>query len=150
MTCHPVSAMVEASRRSNSRLTSPSTTSSEEGKGLSKHAATVATIIGNCGAIAGGLIAGYVSQYLGRRLTVIVCCVWTCCFLPLWLLPNTFPGLAAGAFFLQMGVQGAWSVVPVWLSEISPQAFRTTWPGVVSKLRFGARMIAKLTCLRSS
>jgi SHS family lactate transporter-like MFS transporter len=40
-------------------------------KGFSAHAATVATIIGNCGAIAGGGLAGFISQYLGRRLTIV-------------------------------------------------------------------------------
>lgn len=40
-------------------------------KGFSPHSATVATIIGNCGAIAGGIIAGGISQYLGRRLTIV-------------------------------------------------------------------------------
>lgn len=40
-------------------------------KNFSDHDATIATIIGNCGAIAGGAIAGYVSQYMGRRLTIM-------------------------------------------------------------------------------
>ncbi|KAK4054452.1 hypothetical protein OIV83_000946 [Microbotryomycetes sp. JL201] len=106
----------------------------EDGKGLSKHAATVATIIGNCGAIAGGSLAGYISQYLGRRITIIIFCIWAVAFLPLWLIPNTFGPLAAGAFFLQFGVQGAWGVVPVYLSEISPVAFRAVWPGVAYQL----------------
>jgi MFS transporter, SHS family, lactate transporter len=39
-------------------------------KGFSSHDATVATIIGNCGAISGSAVAGYVSQYIGRRLTI--------------------------------------------------------------------------------
>lgn len=96
----------------------------QESKGLSSHQSTVATIIGNVGAIVGGTIAGCasfpspadlrlpdlastdVSQFLGRRLTIIVCCLWTCAFIPLWLIPNSFGGLAAGAFMVQMGVQG--------------------------------------------
>jgi MFS transporter, SHS family, lactate transporter len=32
-------------------------------------------------------------------------------FIPLWILPNTFSGLSAGAFCIQFGVQGAWGVV---------------------------------------
>lgn len=79
----------------------------EAGKGLSKHAATVATIIGNCGAIAGGTIAGWLSQYLGRRITIIAFALFAVVFLPLWLLPSQFGGLAAGAFFVQFGVQGS-------------------------------------------
>ncbi|GAA5856199.1 hypothetical protein JCM8547_000815 [Rhodosporidiobolus lusitaniae] len=102
----------------------------QDSKGLSSHQSTLATIVGNCGAIAGGTVAGYVSQYLGRRLTIIACCIWTCCFIPLWLLPNSFSGLAAGAFFVQFGVQGAWGVVPIYLTEMSPVAFRAVWPGL--------------------
>ncbi|KAJ3007940.1 hypothetical protein HKX48_008860 [Thoreauomyces humboldtii] len=106
----------------------------QKGKGLSAHLATVATIIGNCGAVVGGTIAGYVSQYLGRRITIIICCCFTLVFLPLWYLPTSFAGLSAGAFFVQAGVQGAWGVIPVYLSELSPVAFRSTFPGVMYQL----------------
>ncbi|KAM0750242.1 carboxylic acid transporter [Meredithblackwellia eburnea MCA 4105] len=106
----------------------------QQSKKLSAHLATIATIIGNCGAIAGGTIAGYISQYLGRRLTIIIMCLWTCCFLPLWYLPTKFGPLAAGAFFVQFGVQGAWGVIPIYLTEISPPAFRAVWPGVAYQL----------------
>ncbi|GAA5857105.1 hypothetical protein JCM9279_001785 [Rhodotorula babjevae] len=106
----------------------------QDGKGLSAHQATLATIIGNVGAIVGGTVAGYISQFLGRRLTIIVMCIWTCAFIPLWYLPSTFGGLAAGAFFVQFGVQGAWGVIPVYLAELSPVAFRAVWPGVAYQL----------------
>jgi SHS family lactate transporter-like MFS transporter len=90
------------------------------GKGLGARNATLATITGNCGAVAGGVVAGYVSQYLGRRLTMMAACVWTLCFLPLWYLPTTFGPLAAGAFFVQFGVQGAWGVIPIYLTGAFP------------------------------
>lgn len=32
-------------------------------------------------------------------------------FIPLWILPSSFGALAAGAFCVQFGVQGAWGVV---------------------------------------
>lgn len=32
-------------------------------------------------------------------------------FIPLWILPTSFSALAAGAFCVQFGVQGAWGVV---------------------------------------
>jgi SHS family lactate transporter-like MFS transporter len=95
-----------------------------------KQLASKATIIGNCGAIAGGFVAGYLSQYLGRRLTIIGFVILTGVMIPPWILPKTFGGLAAGAFFVQFGVQGAWGVIPIYLSEISPPAFRATFPGV--------------------
>ncbi|KAI0693299.1 MFS general substrate transporter [Cerioporus squamosus] len=98
------------------------------------HNATVATIIGNCGAIAGGAIAGWVSQYIGRRLTIIIFVLLIGAFIPLWILPTSFGALAAGAFCIQFGVQGAWGVIPIQLAEISPPAFRATFPGVAYQL----------------
>jgi SHS family lactate transporter-like MFS transporter len=35
---------------------------------------------------------------------------------------------------MQFGVQGAWGVIPVFLSEISPPAFRATFPGVAYQI----------------
>ncbi|CDO76237.1 hypothetical protein BN946_scf184900.g1 [Trametes cinnabarina] len=98
------------------------------------HNATVATIIGNCGAIAGGAIAGWVSQYIGRRLTIIIFVLLIGAFIPLWILPTSFGALAAGAFCIQFGVQGAWGVIPIQLAEISPPAFRATFPGVAYQI----------------
>ncbi|KJA24395.1 hypothetical protein HYPSUDRAFT_38838 [Hypholoma sublateritium FD-334 SS-4] len=99
-------------------------------KNFSSHDATVATIIGNCGAVAGGVFAGWLSQYLGRRLTIVVHVLLIGAFIPLWILPSSFSALAAGAFCIQFGVQGAWGVIPIFLAEISPPAFRATFPGV--------------------
>jgi SHS family lactate transporter-like MFS transporter len=103
-------------------------------KGMSSHNATVATIIGNCGAIAGGIFAGWISQYIGRRLTIIIHVMLIGVFIPLWILPTTFSGLSAGAFCVQFGVQGAWGVIPIQLAEMSPPAFRATFPGVAYQL----------------
>ncbi|CAD6575134.1 MAG: hypothetical protein CYPHOPRED_005587 [Cyphobasidiales sp. Tagirdzhanova-0007] len=103
-------------------------------KGFTSYQATVATIIANCGAIFGGTITGYISQYLGRRLTIIGCCLWTACFIPLCYFSSSYASLCAGAFFLQAGVQGAWGVVPIYLSEISPPAFRAVFSGLAYQL----------------
>ncbi|KAK7677712.1 hypothetical protein QCA50_019264 [Cerrena zonata] len=103
-------------------------------KGFSDHNATIATIIGNCGAIAGGAVAGYLSQYIGRRLTIIIFVLLIGAFIPLWILPSSFSALAAGAFCIQFGVQGAWGVIPIQLAEMSPPAFRATFPGVAYQL----------------
>ncbi|KAG8897596.1 hypothetical protein FRB99_008053 [Tulasnella sp. 403] len=103
-------------------------------KGFSDHSATVATIIGNCGAIAGGIVAGWVSQRIGRRLTIIIFTISIGAWIPLWILPSSFSALAAGAFFIQFGVQGAWGIIPVHLNELSPPGFRSTFPGVAYQL----------------
>jgi SHS family lactate transporter-like MFS transporter len=103
-------------------------------KGFLPHDATVATIIGNVGAIVGGGLAGWASQYIGRRLTIVIFVLWVGAFIPLWILPSTFNSLSAGAFFVQFGVQGAWGVIPIQLAEMSPPAFRATFPGVVYQI----------------
>ncbi|GAA95496.1 hypothetical protein E5Q_02151 [Mixia osmundae IAM 14324] len=105
----------------------------QQTKGLSASLATKSTIIGNLGALVGSL-AGGLSQHLGRRLTIIVCCIWAACFIPLWILPSSFSALALGAFCLQIGIQGAFSVVPAYLLELSPVAVRATFPGVAYQL----------------
>jgi len=103
-------------------------------KNFSAHDATVATIIGNCGAIAGGVFAGWLSQYIGRRLSICIHILLIGAFIPLWTLPSSFSALSAGAFCIQFGVQGAWGVIPIQLSEMSPPAFRATFPGVAYQL----------------
>jgi SHS family lactate transporter-like MFS transporter len=55
-------------------------------------------------------------------------------FIPLWILPSSFSALSAGAFCIQFGVQGAWGVIPIQLAEMSPPAFRATFPGVAYQL----------------
>ena len=45
-----------------------------------------------------------------RRLTIICCCIWTACFIPLCYFTSSYASLCIGAFFLQAAVQGAWCV----------------------------------------
>jgi MFS family permease len=82
----------------------------------------------------GGAIAGSVSQHIGRRLTIIMFVTLSGIFIPLWILPSGFSTLAAGAFCVQFGVQGAWGVIPIQLAEMSPPGFRATFPGVAYQL----------------
>ncbi|KAJ2798695.1 Carboxylic acid transporter [Coemansia guatemalensis] len=102
--------------------------------GFSAGQATVGTVVGNIGAIIGGIFFGYISEYLGRRRTMAICAICGACFVPLWILPDAFGTLLAGAFFIQVFVQGAWGVIPAYLSEISPAAFRATFPGLAYQL----------------
>ncbi len=51
--------------------------------------------------------------------------------LPFWSTAATPLTLALSAFVLQIFVQGAWGVVPVYLNELSPAAIRGTFPGFV-------------------
>lgn len=106
----------------------------QKSKGLGPKPSNTIVIISNCGAVAGGIISGNLSQYLGRRFAICVSILYTACWIPLWILPDSFAGLAAGGFFLQSGVQAAWGIVPVYLSECSPPAFRSLFMGLFYQL----------------
>ncbi|KAJ8075734.1 hypothetical protein AAF712_004619 [Marasmius tenuissimus] len=103
----------------------------QETKELHPKEADTGSIIGNCGYILGGLLSGVISQFIGRRIAMILSVLFCAAFIPLWILPNSFGALSTGAFFVQMGVGGAKSVIPIFLSEISPPAFRATFLGLV-------------------
>lgn len=104
------------------------------GKGLNNTAASRASILMKTGACVGGTIWGYMSQWVGRRRAMIMCCLLCCCLIPAWVLPKTESGLEGGGFMLQFMVQGAWGVVPIYLSEISPPAFRAIFVGLTYQL----------------
>ena len=83
----------------------------EVGKGFTKKQSTKAAVIGKVGCVVGGTICGYLSQFYGRRATIIVVSLAGACLIPLWVLPSSWGTLVAGAFLLQFCVQGAWGSV---------------------------------------
>lgn len=54
--------------------------------------------------------------------------------IPAWILPTTERSLSATGFFMQFFVQGAWGVIPIHLNELSPPAFRSSFPGITYQL----------------
>jgi SHS family lactate transporter-like MFS transporter len=89
------------------------------------------TIVANLGAIAGGLSFGYISEKIGRVNAITIAALIALPALPLWAFSTTPAMLAAGAFVMQIAVQGAWGVVPAHLNELSPGAVRATLPAFV-------------------
>jgi SHS family lactate transporter-like MFS transporter len=87
------------------------------------------TIIGNFGAIIGGVTFGAWSERLGRRRTMVLAALLCLLALPLWAFSHTMALLAVGAFFMQVMVQGAWGIIPVHLNELSPPDVRGAFPG---------------------
>jgi len=85
---------------------------------------TVTQVVANLGAICGGTTVGYLSQFFGRRLTIMVCCVVGGALLYPYTFVSSYAVIAA-AFFEQFCVQGAWGVIPIHLMELSPGAIRT-------------------------
>nr|CAB88550.1 related to carboxylic acid transport protein JEN1 [Neurospora crassa] len=99
-------------------------------KEMDNSAASRASIIMKAGACVGGTIIGYLSQYFGRRRTIIVSSLISGCMIPAWILPNSERALSATGFFMQFFVQGAWGVIPIHLNELAPPAFRSSFPGI--------------------
>jgi SHS family lactate transporter-like MFS transporter len=56
------------------------------------------------------------------------------CVIPLWAFGKTLIALALGAFLMQVGVQGAWGIIPAHLNELSPAAVRGLIPGLAYQL----------------
>jgi SHS family lactate transporter-like MFS transporter len=52
----------------------------------------------------------------------------------MWAFGNTLAVLAIGAFLMQAGVQGAWGIIPVHLSELSADETRGLVPGLAYQL----------------
>lgn len=101
--------------------------------GFSADKVTVTQVVANLGAMTGGTIVGFVSQSVGRRFSIIICCIVGGALL----YPYTFvhdTSIMAAAFFQQFCVQGAWGVIPIHLMELSPGAFRTFVVGTAYQL----------------
>ncbi|KAI0810087.1 carboxylic acid transport protein [Xylaria sp. FL0064] len=103
-------------------------------KELPNDGATRASILMKTGAVVGGTILGWLSQWLGRRRTIIGAAFLSGVLIPAWILPEGERALSVTSFFMQFFVQGAWGVIPVHLSELSPQAYRSTFPGITYQL----------------
>ena len=89
------------------------------------------TIVANIGAIVGGIAFGALSQRIGRVNAITIAALLALPALPLWAYSQTPVMLAAGAFVMQIAVQGAWGVVPAHLNEIAPGAVRATLPAFI-------------------
>jgi len=92
------------------------------------------TALANIGAICGGLFFGFISEKLGRRRAIVIAALIALPVLPFWAFGSTPLILAAGAFLMQLSVQGAWGVIPAHLNELSPPEVRATFPGFVYQL----------------
>lgn len=95
---------------------------------------TVLTILLNLGAICGGLIFGPLSERIGRRRAIVLAALLALPVIPLWAFSGSALLLGAGAFLIQVAVQGAWGVVPAHLNELSPPDARGTFPGFAYQL----------------
>jgi SHS family lactate transporter-like MFS transporter len=83
----------------------------------------------NVGAIIGGILFGHMSEKWGRRRAMMAAMGVSLCVMPAWAFGSTTVALALGAFVMQVGVQGAWGIIPAHLNEMAPNALRGLVPG---------------------
>jgi MFS transporter, SHS family, lactate transporter len=88
----------------------------------------------NVGAVNGAIIFGHLSQVAGRRKSMIAALGLCLAIIPLWAFGGSFAVLVIAPFVMQMGVQGAWGVIPVHLNEMSADATRGLMPGLTYQL----------------
>jgi len=100
---------------------------------FSEDKSTVTNCVANIGAMCGGIIIAHLSNFAGRRLSIIICCIAGGALIYPWAFVSG-SAINAGAFFIQFFIQGAWGVVPVHLSELAPPSFRSFVVGLAYQL----------------
>ncbi len=88
----------------------------------------------NCGAIVGAVIFGQLSQKLGRRMGMLAALALCLLVIPLWAFGDGTAAFLIAPVLLQMGVQGAWGVIPVHLNELAADAARGLMPGLTYQI----------------
>ena len=91
-------------------------------------------ILYNIGAIVGALFFGQLSQKIGRRNAIMLALLIALLSIPAWAFGVTLGTLVVGSYLMQTGVQGAFGVIPAHLNELSPDAVRSLFPGLVYQL----------------
>jgi MFS transporter, SHS family, lactate transporter len=101
---------------------------------ISPNAVAYIAIFYNIGAVLGTILVGSSSEIIGRRISIIASLMLSIAVIPLWAFSQSLFALTAGAFLMQLGVQGAWGVIPAHLNELSPDSIRGLFPGLVYQL----------------
>jgi SHS family lactate transporter-like MFS transporter len=102
--------------------------------GIAAKTVPLVAMLYNIGAVIGAIIFGHLSQKIGRRYSMLAAMAICLVVMPLWAFGGSLGVLAAGAFLMQVGVQGAWGIIPVHLNEMVPDSVRGLMPGLAYQL----------------
>jgi SHS family lactate transporter-like MFS transporter len=105
-----------------------------KGRGFTSGMVGLLGVIYNVGSLAGGFIFGTLSERWGRKRAIITAALLAIPIAPLFAYGHTPLVLGVGAFLMQFMVQGAWGVVPAYLTELSPGPMRAIFPGLAYQL----------------
>lgn len=101
---------------------------------LSQSQAANIAILYNCGAIVGAMLFGALSERAGRRMGMLAALGMCLLVIPLWAFGGGVTAFLVAPVLMQMGVQGAWGVIPVHLNELAADAARGLMPGLTYQL----------------
>jgi SHS family lactate transporter-like MFS transporter len=101
---------------------------------LSTKTISTVVIVYNVGAILGAILFGHLSESIGRRRSMLAALAVSMLVIPWWAFGSSLRILIVGAFLMQVGVQGAWGIIPAHLNELSPHAVRGLLPGLAYQL----------------
>ncbi len=102
--------------------------------GLEPHVISIIAICYNIAAMLGGVFFGSLSEKIGRKKAMMIAAFLALPVLPLWAFSSGSWAVGIGAFLMQFMVQGAWGVVPTYLTELVPANARAVLPGFVYQL----------------
>jgi SHS family lactate transporter-like MFS transporter len=91
-------------------------------------------ILYNIGAIAGAILFGAYSQKAGRRMGMLAALGLCLLVIPFWAFGGGILAVIVAPILMQMGVQGAWGIIPVHLNELAADAARGLMPGLTYQL----------------
>ncbi|TBL65495.1 MFS transporter [Hafnia alvei] len=102
--------------------------------GFDPKTVSIIAISYNIASIIGGVFFGVLSEKIGRKKAIIIAAALALPVIPLWAFSGGSLMLGIGAFLMQFMVQGAWGVIPTYLSELVPANTRAVLPGFVYQL----------------
>jgi SHS family lactate transporter-like MFS transporter len=105
-----------------------------KGRGFTAGVVGILGVIYNVGSLAGGFVFGTLSERWGRKRAIITAALLAIPIVPLFAYAHSPLVLGVGAFLMQFMVQGAWGVVPAYLTELSPGPVRAIFPGLAYQL----------------
>jgi MFS transporter, SHS family, lactate transporter len=91
-------------------------------------------ILYNLGAISGAILFGSFSQRAGRRMGMLAALGLCLLIIPFWAFGGGVLAVTVAPVLMQMGVQGAWGIIPVHLNELAADAARGLMPGLTYQL----------------
>lgn len=102
--------------------------------GFDPKTVSIIAISYNIASIIGGVFFGSLSEKIGRKKAIIIAALLALPVIPLWAFSSGSLMLGIGAFLMQFMVQGAWGVIPTYLTELVPANTRAVLPGFVYQL----------------